>query len=686
MIRVILCLILIVNSCWGQFIPFPGPARTRNIPSGAGFVLISNNGASADNVTINSTGADLIIVVVSVDAGASGGPANTQINDNVGGNSNTCWGPAGSWNVAQAVAGHPTTEIWSCHNPTFTGVTHTITIGQAASFPSIYAAAYSGSGMGTVLDQISSGTDTGVTISPGSITPSQNCELVISSTADDTGAVDVVDGSMTLLNALGTVGGSNGGAFAQSIQTVATAINPVWAVGVGGVKTSAIASYRSNSTTCTGGGGGTFTLQAHEIVGATSLTGSAVTPAMNCAGSHMLYVVKVADGNATTGITLSDSSGHTFSHTSDYFDSGGGASAHVGVWYAADITGSATEVFTASSAYISIQASCYSGGTSPSFDQESGTTTGACYVCQLTAITPAVTKELMVVTAGLEAGVPVVGVDSGFTIIDQIGILGGQHFGLAGIDKIKTDASAESPSVTVSPTSSGSAMMASFRPGGGGSGPISIINSGSASGMGSPSTATVSGLNCSGATTYHIIIVAGAPASSIPSATVTDGQSHTYTLIPTVGGLSTAYVEDTTSLGAATHYYVENIVGSASESFSVTAQYPSIVAVCTAHQAVSSTLDTTHGINSCASLTACTGGAVAPAATGEIVFSDVLWAKTTAGTLTVDSGFTILQTLPLVSTMSFGIGVAYKVVTGTATQNPSWGDVDHGAVLNVAFK
>src|SRR5206468_947706 len=153
---------------------------------------------------------------------------------------------------------------------------------------------------------------------------------------------------------------------------------------------------------------------------------------------------------------------------------------------------------------------------------------------------------------------------------------------------------------------------------------VSLIANGTASGTGAGTTATVSSLACTGANAYLIGIASG--AASITA--VTDGSSHSYTQVPTAyaGGAG----------DAVTLYYFLGVSG-ATETFSVTANYPSIYVACFSNV---SAFDSGATGNDTGSTNAALPSLAPTQASGALMVSAITW-DSTSGSVSINSGFTI---------------------------------------------
>ncbi len=188
-----------------------------------------NGGATAG---IDTTGADFLVMVVSIFN-------QTALLANISDSKGNDWEELTNYH-----AGLCDVRIFYVINPTV-GSGHTFTFTQSGTFPFIAAAAFSGANTSTPFDQ-----ETGAAGgTPGSITPSEDNELLITTEGDLTGLTPSVDGGFTLAEVQAFGSGVNvGGALAYLIQTTATAANPTWTAG-GGSTVSAMACFKAASGT-----------------------------------------------------------------------------------------------------------------------------------------------------------------------------------------------------------------------------------------------------------------------------------------------------------------------------------------------------------------------------------------------------------------------------------------------------
>lgn len=189
---------------------------------------ISSNGSDATTGSLNTTGANLIVVVAGWFGGTVGSVTDSKSNTYTALFDNS----AGSRGV----------QLYYCYAPTV-GSGHTVTL--AAGFPAVDVLVFSGAAA-SPFDQESHD----VVSQPGSITPSEdNCVLVLGCVDSDTGT-RTVDQSFTVGDQNDNAGNSVGTLSAYLIQTTAGAKNPTVSPGSGA--RTVMASFKASA----GGGGG----------------------------------------------------------------------------------------------------------------------------------------------------------------------------------------------------------------------------------------------------------------------------------------------------------------------------------------------------------------------------------------------------------------------------------------------
>lgn len=170
---------------------------------------------------IDTSGATGIYVHISEYLGASG----FSLSDSKG---NT-WTPRTQYSSGSVSR----TRIYYCENPTV-GSGHTFTYSGSGGYPTICVEAHSGTKTSSSYDQENGATNTATnSLQPGSITPTENNELIISGAAQYIeAAISNVDSGFTVSDGIGAVSGTNvGGTMAYLYQGAAAAINPTWTFG-----------------------------------------------------------------------------------------------------------------------------------------------------------------------------------------------------------------------------------------------------------------------------------------------------------------------------------------------------------------------------------------------------------------------------------------------------------------------
>lgn len=196
------------------------------------------------NVTINSTGADLIMVCVNDYSGNT----ETTVSENKS-------------NTLHALTTY--TESSEIRHRSFymtagtVGSSHTFSAISTGSFSAVSMSvlAFSGSAA-SPLDQQNGDKGTSVaTVTTGSITPTEDNELIVSCLGiGDTGSLTpTVNSSMTSQGHVSFVGSNNYGSdAAYKIQTSAAAINPTWdSTSTGQLMVANVVSFKAATVSCT---------------------------------------------------------------------------------------------------------------------------------------------------------------------------------------------------------------------------------------------------------------------------------------------------------------------------------------------------------------------------------------------------------------------------------------------------
>ncbi len=146
-----------------------------------------------------------------------------------------------------------TNTILYVKNPTV-GTGHTFTFNSGGSVPAIAVAAFSGADTTSPFDiQNGNPSGSGTTIQPGSITPNNNNELIITGLVMRLTETASIDSGFTITDQVALAGGLNYGvALAYKIQTTAIAVNPTWTITLASSSAATIASFKASAS---GGGG-----------------------------------------------------------------------------------------------------------------------------------------------------------------------------------------------------------------------------------------------------------------------------------------------------------------------------------------------------------------------------------------------------------------------------------------------
>ncbi len=201
---------------------------------------------------INSSTANLLVACV---AFASGG--SITISDS----------KSNSWTAGQTAANGPSSLRLYYSVPTSVGTGHTFTIAGSPIYAAISVQAWAGA-HATPYDQINNGAGDPVSsIQPGSVTPSDNGQLLITcmqNSGDTSDSGRTLNSSFTVAGQKGLVGSvSYPVASGYYVQPTAAAINPTWSWSSGATQAVAlIATFKAGA-----GGGSTICMGALLGVG-----------------------------------------------------------------------------------------------------------------------------------------------------------------------------------------------------------------------------------------------------------------------------------------------------------------------------------------------------------------------------------------------------------------------------------
>lgn len=174
---------------------------------------------------------------------------------------------------------------------------------------------------------------------------------------------------------------------------------------------------------------------------------------------------------------------------------------------------------------------------------------------------------------------------------------------------------------------------------------------------------TTDAINTTGAT----LLVIGLSYHDGTSPTISDSKSNTWTALTARGGVSA----NATRL----YYCLGGTVGTG-HTFTVagTGIYPAI-----AVQAFSvmTAFDQESGASNGAASTL-QPGSLTPAVNNSILVTAV--ASNQATSPTIDSGFTSTDAIPFTSAQNYSVGLAYKIQTTAAAENPTWNITSSGTI------
>jgi len=248
-------LFFLAASAFGQVVPdalnYRAPIRFQiqgrllawNTPAAGGGAITlithvgaqsSNGGNSVTTGSVDTSGANLLVCATIAGTSTPNTPTDAKGNTWTG---LTAYHPTG---------GSVFVKMWYSV-PTTVGSGETFSFSQSSTFPSIFCGAWSNS-IASPFDVENGNGTTSSPVQPGSITPSANNYLVVTSAYSNaaTGAPTVSGGSVTLLDSAALSGGNAyGGGLGYVVQTTATAVNPTWAsTGSPSEMASGIASFK----------------------------------------------------------------------------------------------------------------------------------------------------------------------------------------------------------------------------------------------------------------------------------------------------------------------------------------------------------------------------------------------------------------------------------------------------------
>lgn len=192
----------------------------------------STGGATVTTSSIDTTGANLIVVAVSY---YSDGVVPT-LSDSKG---NTWTGL-----TERSLSASSSVRLFYCVAPTV-GSGHTFTAARLNSYPTVSVSAFSGAAA-SPYDQESGAVvgTTSTSYQPGSITPSENNCVLVTGIANG-GTSNTIDSSFNATSTGNSGSNHVGGGIAYKIQTTAGAENPTWSWTTSSSRASAMASFKA---------------------------------------------------------------------------------------------------------------------------------------------------------------------------------------------------------------------------------------------------------------------------------------------------------------------------------------------------------------------------------------------------------------------------------------------------------
>lgn len=244
-------------------------------------------GSGGTSAAIDTTGATLLVAALSaLSPGISDSKGNT-------------------WTPLSAVSPSQTVQLFYVANPVV-GTGHTFTC--SGSFVSMVVRAYNGVATTTPFDQQNGSAASGTTVSPGSVTPSQDGELLVAACGilSPSAAPTVDSGFTTPSNYVNNSPGVNFGvAFSEQVQTTATARNPTFTGDSGSLDGCVIATFKATAGsqiagTATGAATVTGALHGEGSLAGTSVGAASVVGTLSAQGQ----MTGIAHGVAVVSATL----------------------------------------------------------------------------------------------------------------------------------------------------------------------------------------------------------------------------------------------------------------------------------------------------------------------------------------------------------------------------------------------
>lgn len=247
----------------------------------------SLTGTGVSTGAIDTSGASLIVIATALFA-TSVIPGDSK--------SNT-WTPLNSY-----LGSFGAVRLWYCSNPTV-GHGHTFAVfGVDPNYPAIAVAAFSGVVVPGPFD-VQNGHFTGDTSGqPGSITPGQNNELLITAVFARNGVPSSIDSGFTVTDLVNFSSGGLGIGMAYLVETSATAKNPTW-TGTG-LNATSIASFKAGASPPPPPPALTL-----GCASSSATQGTAYSSNLTAAGGTAPYTYAIISGALPPGLNLNPSTG-----------------------------------------------------------------------------------------------------------------------------------------------------------------------------------------------------------------------------------------------------------------------------------------------------------------------------------------------------------------------------------------
>lgn len=213
------------------------------VPLSCAFSLIASEGASSlDSVTVtppskDTTGANLIVAFVSAGYATNGTLTDTKSNSYT--QATPVTGPG--FNVGSLFYAAGSLTVGSGH-----ALTYDVSPGGGL-YPALCWAAFSGAAS-SPLDQENQNSGASTPLVTGSVTPSEDDELLVTGLGWDQNATSSINSSFTkTTDAPYNAGTGLAASMAYLIQTSASAVNPAWSLSAGQNPVTAIATFKAAS-------------------------------------------------------------------------------------------------------------------------------------------------------------------------------------------------------------------------------------------------------------------------------------------------------------------------------------------------------------------------------------------------------------------------------------------------------